>query len=148
MKYFLVFLFLGVSAHADTCDQISGKFKTTTVDCKYTHDGINFFNWGPKDINFDYNKANKMLSVRVNSYSDYYHLMYIVDGQERLGHPMYEGDKYLAKCKNNNFNIRAVFRALNRPLVHTYSFKKDGVLTFQETHEGSTYIQVCELYQQ
>lgn len=148
MKYLLMFLFLGVSAHADACDQISGYFKTTTVECKYSHDGVNFFNEGYKDINFDYDKASKRLAVTMNVSTGPYDLSYVVDGQENVGRPMYEGDKYLAKCENNNFHIRAVFSALKKPLVHSYSFQENGVLTFQETLEGSTFIRVCELDRQ
>ena len=61
---------------------------------------------------------------------------------------MYEGDKYLAKCENNNFHIRAVFSTLNKPLVRSYSYQEKGVLIFQEILEGSAIIRICELDRQ
>lgn len=148
MKYFLVFLFLGVSAHAGTCDQISGFFKTTTAECKYSHDGVKFYNDGHKSVGISYDSNNKNLTIEMGRPNNPFTLIYLANGQPQNGRPMFEGDIYTATCSNNRIFIRAEMPQLKYPLIYEFEIQSDGSLSYRESFDGSTFVRFCEMNRQ
>lgn len=141
-----LFLFAGISVNAGTCNFVSGSFETTTKECQYSHDGVNFFNEGYKDINIIYNEQNKELTVVMDVSHGPYTLTYVTDGKMQAGRPMFEGESYVAECENNHIRIRAEMSALKYPIVFEYKAEADGKLIYQQKFEGGNFIRNCEMH--
>lgn len=141
----LALLIGSVSAHAGTCDLISGSFKTTTTECKYSHDGVTFYPEGYKDINLAYKEQGEALTVVMNVSSGPYTLNFVADGKPQTGRPMFEGEKYTAQCENNHIHTRSEMSALKYPLIHDFTATPDGKMTYQESFEGDKFVRICEM---
>lgn len=141
---FALLIFLGgFSVHAGTCELVSGSFKTVSSACNYSHDGMAFYSDGYKEFRIHFDERSKFLSIAMTS--DNYTLSYIADGKEQLGRPNFEGDKYVANCKNNHIHIRGLFSALINPMIMTFVVGTDGNMIYKQTFEGSNVVRVCEL---
>ena len=141
----MMVLFAGVSSQAGTCNLVSGYFKTTTTECRYSHDGVNFFNEGHKDIKIAYTEKTDSLNVLMNVSGSSYSLNYTVDGKVQNGRPMYEGEKYTASCENNHIHVRAEMSAFKHPLIHDYTITDEGKMIYEESFEGSSFVRICEM---
>ena len=140
-----IVLFSSGSVYAGTCDLVSGSFKTTTSECQYSTDGINFYNEGYKDINVAYSEQTFALKIVMNVSYGAYTLNYIADGKERAGRPMYEGDKYTAQCENNHIHTRAVMSALKYPMLTDFTMTADGKMFYRQTFEGDRFVRICNM---
>ena len=136
---------LASQARAASCNLISGYFKTTTSQCRYSRDGVKFFDEGSKDIKITYSENLNVLTVLMNVSSGPYTLSYVADGKEQIGRPMFEGEKYVAQCENNHLHVRAEMSALKNPFIHDYNLTVDGKMVYQESFEGDSFIRVCEM---
>ena len=141
---FLVLVLLSsISVFAGTCDSISGSYKTVSSPCSYSHDGQTFFLEEHQEFSVDFDLNSKIFLVDMTSNN--YNLNYIADGNEQQGRPQFEGDKYVAKCENNNIKIRAFFNILKRPMITEFAFNEDGSVIYKQSFEGNNFVRVCEM---
>lgn len=140
----LFFLFATIS-QGETCDLFTGKYKTVSTPCRYSHDGVKFFNEGYREFHIAYKEQGNLLRVVMNPEDGTYTLNYNADGKEHVGRPDFEGDKYTAICSNNQIHVRAVVSALKYPLVTDYTLTSMDKLTYRESFEGSSFTRICEM---
>ncbi len=138
-------LLAGFSARAATCGLVSGSFKTTTSECQHSLDGVTFYNEGYKDINISYTEKTYALTIVMNVSNGAYTLNYIADNNERIGRPMYEGDKYTAYCENNHIHTRALMSELKSPMLTDFTMTEDGKMVYKQYFEGDTFVRICKM---
>ena len=145
MKVFTILcaLLFTFAANAENCDNISGTFQTTTEECKYSRDGVNFYNEGHKKIRLTYTEVTNKFDVEMQSAG--YSLHYIADGAEQVGRPYFEGNTYVAQCMDNKAKVRGVFELLRFPLIKSFELNNEDKLTYKETFEGDSSIRICEM---
>lgn len=132
-------------ANPGNCSLVSGSFRTVAFECRYSRDGIIFYNDGYKDISLDYAERTNALTIVMNLSSSPYTLNFIADGRPQTGRPAYEGDKYTALCENNSIHARTVTSILKYPWIRDYTITSKGTMIYKESFEGDSFVRICEM---